>query len=1184
MAMRVSDHLYHDPMQNCVAGAAISELSDGNLAVFTSDVAKRSSVMKSRFSPSKPWQRRGRPHGFRAGAKGFALVVSLVLMSLLVVLAVSLLTLSSLSLSASSRESDRAEARANARLALSLAMAQLQKLTGPDQRVTTSADQMADTGEIEESSANEGRRHWTGVYRSWPAGTSSRPEPEFLSWLVSGESDDVEDPATAKSSNGETVLLVGEGTLGEDSPGEVNVPVLEVATATGGAARVAWWTGDQGLKASIATPPAPASETPAEFRAGLQSAPRNAVELASNGETEPFADLEQDDGRIPLVTGWKQAAFLASDNVEPMPLFHDLAPFSTGLMTNVRAGGFRKDLSMHLERDAARAPKNPLYMVGGQPGINEAELWLHYNMYKELKTRGRFTYTTGGSLPSSAPYLQLEGSMSAMLSDAESFYKQPAFVSYQTILSFYARPVTVNGQAKQRLALVVDPIVTYWNPLDVPVVVTPAYNSIKFWQLPYDITMNLSGKSVKVSLAKLLGGGAWHYLTLIAGNQQPIVLKPGEVMMVSQGPNTPIQAYSPTLNYVNGRAGWNFGGGIAIDVVDSTGKFVDANGADSLNYVVTPNSVISDGSRHWSLNHHETYYKEDRAGRGESVGIGGVFIDYIYGQPHTESNAKPTDRRIRAEGHPDFFGKIRPEDTRTLSVSQLDGRKEPFMMYSYNVKTERGSDRGGKFLTRFNPKAMLVDFYDLAEAELDVLPYEVQIQPLNSWKNRNLEVSPTGNGYFGGGMNAEFGSSFISTHSVPREPLYSLGALQHAFANGFSSNNPAAGYAVINARFPILPQISHPIGNSLAPSVIPSDKTESSLSGPRVLADHSYLVNEALWDDWFFSGIAPQTTSTFAEKRAHRQVAQDFLEGKTPLPVRLYQLAAGVQDPVKTLASLFSGANPTASATQLTAALLRVEGLFNVNSTSVEAWKAMLGGLRGRGVMTRDNDGAETAVVGTAGETPVAGLLSPGFAMAQGDGQIDPKEPAQWAGRRVLSDQEIDELARAIVREVRKRGPFLSLADFVNRRVGNDKELARAGAVQSALDSKDSTINAAYTSADRSVPGAVSARFPFADAESGAAAHGIPGIVKQADILTPIAPVLSVRSDSFIIRAYGEPVDKGGRVLARAWCEAAVERDRDFVDEIDEPESLPAELKPVNRIFGRRYGVSSFRWLHPEEV
>jgi hypothetical protein len=96
--------------------------------------------------------------------------------------------------------------------------------------------------------------------------------------------------------------------------------------------------------------------------------------------------------------------------------------------------------------------------------------------------------------------------------------------------------------------------------------------------------------------------------------------------------------------------------------------------------------------------------------------------------------------------------------------------------------------------------------------------------------------------------------------------------------------------------------------------------------------------------------------------------------------------------------------------------------------------------------------------------------------------------------------------------------------------------------------------------------------------------YGAPSYVKQADILTPIAPILSARSDSFVIRAYGEAQDSSGTV-ARAWCEAVVERARDYVDPGDEAEIVPAELtQEVNRTFGRRFKVRSFRWLNPGEI
>ena len=97
--------------------------------------------------------------------------------------------------------------------------------------------------------------------------------------------------------------------------------------------------------------------------------------------------------------------------------------------------------------------------------------------------------------------------------------------------------------------------------------------------------------------------------------------------------------------------------------------------------------------------------------------------------------------------------------------------------------------------------------------------------------------------------------------------------------------------------------------------------------------------------------------------------------------------------------------------------------------------------------------------------------------------------------------------------------------------------------------------------------------------------YGAPSFVKQGDILTPIAPVLSARSDSFIIRSFGESLDRNGNVLAQAWCEAVVERNRDYVDPADEPKTITSDLtKTVNQNFGRRFNIVSFRWLNPREI
>jgi hypothetical protein len=308
----------------------------------------------------------------------------------------------------------------------------------------------------------------------------------------------------------------------------------------------------------------------------------------------------------------------------------------------------------------------------------------------------------------------------------------------------------------------------------------------------------------------------------------------------------------------------------------------------------------------------------------------------------------------------------------------------------------------------------------------------------------------------------------------------------------------------------------------------------------------------------------------------------DFLKNSKPLPVRQFKPSLNGQDAETAVGKWLNGSDIRPGAEALTASQLTVEGMFNVNSASTEAWKALLSALRGRELLTQNPNGTD-ASLSTGNTTAVASLHSP-LNLEVTTNQLDDRtSPAQWAGVRTLDDGEIEELAVAIVREVRKRGPFLSLADFINRRPGSNKELALSGAIQSALDSNSVSINQAFRSGERAATGNPQG-LAFTEAETGAAAYGIPGYVKQADILTPIAPLLSVRSDTFVIRAYGEKLDAGGRVTARAWCEATLQRGAGFVDPSDEITMLPAQLNKTNQSFGRRFDMVSFRWLSPSEV
>ena len=1128
-------------------------------------------------------------HFMKDHSRGFALVVTLSLMILLAVLAVGLISLSSVALRSSSQNQAIAEARANAKLSLMLAIGDLQKQLGHDNRISVTSDQVISQAGL---SGDLLQKHYVGAYKSWGAGVEDRPDPEFLQWFSSGTPANLVDKdwilSPPEAANSIELAGVKSGVKGGDI---VRVSLISSNPTAAGRHQFGWWVSDLGTKGLISRAKKPANGDASLVREDMQTMPGYGIgNVGLVGGPRPFGTVDTTDAPLDKVVSLASASLLPGFSAPVNGLIHDLTAYNRSLITNVRSGGFRKDLSFYLEKDAANKPTEALYTARApsgdyQDGINMSELWLHYNIHKHLKKGGDFTYTsTLGStpkekIPATASYFQMEDTAAKANVDVAYAYKQPAIIHYQTLLSFRAVPVTVNGVVTgANLQTVVDPIITYWNPLDVPVVVTPGYNSITFWQLPYDIKIKHTTKegittTHTASIKQCLGGDLdSHYLTLRPGKNQPLVLKPGEVLMVSQGPNTPtlnqyVKGSRINQNYFDGVAGWNFGGGVAYLY---GGPTLFLKEGDTFTYEVKPNGDLCRGGRDhtdiYFLQSNLLYYKEDGSYSAETLYKGGISVH----------------RRITAKNNPSFFDKIPTDSSRVLQYQDVLSRKKPFMLYSYRAKTEQGSQRPSRFLSRFNPKVMSIDFLDLSPRELDMLPFEVQIHPLTSLKTPLLEVSAGGNGYFGGGMNAATGNSLICTHSVPREPLYSLGAFQYAFANG----TPTA-----------LPLISHPIGNSFAPSIIPPDKTADALPAipfiepkdgkpntisPRVLADHSYLANQALWDDWFFSGIAPQTAAGFTTKREQKQFYQDFLDGKRKLPHHRYMPVLGGLPTASAVTRLFPGATPAPDAHLTSASLLEVEGMFNVNSTSVEAWKSLLSALKKRDSITRATSSSAEAHTPNADATPVAGLNSPIETVVDAKIAVDIKEASQWTGRRTLGDDEIDSLATAIVKQVRARGPFLSLADFVNRRITTDESLAISGCIQSALDSPESGINKGFQDPTRSVSS--TAAYAFPKAEAGPAATGIPGIIKQADILTPIAPYISVRSDSFLIRTCGRKLDSTGKILATAYCEAVIQRKANFIDPTNPATTAAASLSTLNKTFGRRFEIVSFRWLPQDEI
>jgi hypothetical protein len=197
-----------------------------------------------------------------------------------------------------------------------------------------------------------------------------------------------------------------------------------------------------------------------------------------------------------------------------------------------------------------------------------------------------------------------------------------------------------------------------------------------------------------------------------------------------------------------------------------------------------------------------------------------------------------------------------------------------------------------------------------------------------------------------------------------------------------------------------------------------------------------------------------------------------------------------------------------------------------------------------------------------------------------------------------LSDAQIDDLAEKIVDQVKLRGPFMSLSDFVNHRVGPlEASTSYAGAIQAALDiaATSSSINGGSRSALGSItPDYTSGFYDGTPPMLGQSTAGIPTDITQANVLLPLAPRLSARSDTFRIRAYGEVSTMvGSDDTLSAICEAVVQRLPEYVDSVaNEPwdeafnplSPSASQLSALNERFGRKYKIVSFRWLSGNEI
>lgn len=446
----------------------------------------------------------------------------------------------------------------------------------------------------------------------------------------------------------------------------------------------------------------------------------------------------------------------------------------------------------------------------------------------------------------------------------------------------------------------------------------------------------------------------------------------------------------------------------------------------------------------------------------------------------------------------------------------------------------------------------------------------------------HLQIDSFDRGNFITGHTGQKGSKFGVMYDIPLAPIQSLASLNGANPGGSS------GY---------LPRFAQPIGNSWASPMISADKFQET-GGSAPLFDHSFMLNTALYDHFYFSGLATQS-GRFTTGKTSADLIKAFSEGERKL----------LTDP-RLVLHLPDGASPAEMATKLAssnksrhtqvAAWQKMEGAFNVNSTSVSAWKAMLASIHASDSYYNKVTGATVSALTKLPEPSSAEVLISRLRLPVTTAD-DPG--AYWLGPRVLNDSQLESLAQEIVKQVRNRGPFLSLSEFVNRQLVNGDQ-GKSGALQQAIDlsgiNEDNTpekMGQFNQFSGYQIENGKVAQYNYKNAAAGAgnSADGAPGSLTQADVLTVLGNAATVRSDTFTIRAYGDARDSNNKVLATAYCEAVVQRVPEYVDPQDPAYAVPQPIAPAttsspvisrmtNQAFGRKFAIVSFRWLAKSEI
>ena len=1259
---------------------------------------------------------------------GFALVVTLSLMILLTVIAVGLLTLSSITLRATGQGEAMATARSNAHLALMLALGDLQKSLGPDRAVTATSEILAADPTTPVTKPNT-----AGVWESWwDFNPNSSPAPAYISektnrfrrWLVSSA-----DPAAATSRDfvtnawtGKTIELVGNGSLGATATVGAKATAGLVPVSKNGKVQgsYAWHVSDESVKARINLYRDPSKNaTLAQKRALLAGhRPDPSVMKGADGTSPSYLPTDLTTAAFALAQD-KSGKIVDLDQVELLDLAkgktkqfrNDVTPYSLGLMTDVRRGGLKQDLSSVFEMSDATVTKLPdefkvsatvskkLYQTTQGIIDNSDPYWSnlsgYYNSFRSITT------------PDTKPTLALPATAASLTANKvpQTYLPGPVIAKVEMVFSLVTREVasTYLGQYgptaemnkfDDTVNFIFTPQITLHNPYNVNVSFHKMAVTIINVPVAFRFTLvtpEKGAQSQSVVPGNFESLNEWTQDTNVAGDKKfvlqianwsdqipgnmnivaPIVMKPGEVIVCTpylnpagnflkdsrSGSTNDVFDWQNKLTSTGTSSG--SGSGVKMKPGFTPGLGFENNG--STPSCKSSSDILGGFTNWWMLmirdpKRNRTPIQPQMDDTKPSPGhpVDKYFVEFQVQRPKwwtgRPGTTAPTDaapffevgatlqstansnainyaqlkfdytndtklkaffnnRTYRCPADPnDFLTGDQTFVSATTSIS-AQAKVLPFAVFSAYARTtnggvyetgkrtKTGSDSpqtnllkdgrlAGKPFLFHNPSRAVVTM-NLATDKPGIQPYETNLQPFVSRGDYENYMNVDGNRVPAlTGNTTGRGIKSGSYLELPTGPMQTIADFRR-------SNALTSSYQ---------PHFVQPVGNSLLHPLMSANKVIESNSdiSTTPLLDHSVLANHALYDRFYFSTFATRGTDK------PDKVFEQFMNGTAPLASQSFQpyLPAGTTA-ATAKADLFAAGKPKDNAYQTAAEYQMVQGPFNVNSTSVQAWKAVLASMNKSDVVTlwAKNVLLETK---TSPGVPILAmsLLNGGLTGGTVDStKIDDVKTNDWNGYHELSDAQLTTLATEIVKQVRLRGPFLSMSEFVNRQIGTESDLSLTGALEKAI--ADSKLNEGFMNMNKPDPKVTElTASDFSDATLynyktlaatlGNPAAGAPGWISQGDLLRILEPAATVRSDTFVIRVCGEAQDASGKVTARAFAEAVVQRVPEYVDPVDRPSlnaydiavpaAVPSTAAVANKTFGRRMNVVSFRWLSSNEI